>query len=121
MQHLPLARRGRRRSRDRFRRRGRTGEGEAGGPWWKWALYAAGAWILISFISFAISAQIQKGKLSDEAKSALAGGPDVLAGQNILILGGDQRGGKVGSDEPGADTSAAAAARRLDHGPARRR
>jgi LCP family protein required for cell wall assembly len=89
---------------DRFRR---TGKGEGGGrPWWKWALCAAGVWILISFISFAISAQIQKGKLSDEAKEALTGGPDVLAGQNILILGGDQRGGKVGADEPGADTSA---------------
>ena len=88
---------------DRIRSRG----GEGGGrPWWKWALIGAGVWILISYIAFAISAQIQKGKLSDEAKGALAGGPDLLAGQNILILGGDQRGEQVGGNEPGADQSA---------------
>jgi len=49
-------------------------------------------WLLLSFISFAISAQIQKGKLPQSAKDALKGGPAVLAGQNILILGGDRRG-----------------------------
>ncbi|MGZ5308183.1 MAG: LCP family protein [Solirubrobacterales bacterium] len=88
---------------DRFKSRG----GEGGGrPWWKWALIGAGVWILISYIAFAISAQIQKSKLSDETKSALTGGPDLLAGQNILLLGGDQRGEQVGNDEPGADQSA---------------
>jgi LCP family protein required for cell wall assembly len=91
--------------RDRFRRGGSKGDG-GGRPWWKWALYAAGFWVLLSFVAFCISAQIQKGKLSDEAKAALAGGPDVLAGQNILILGGDQRGSKVGNNEPGASQSA---------------
>jgi LCP family protein required for cell wall assembly len=74
-----------------------------GGRRWLIVIVAAiGAWILISFISFAISAQVQKEELSDEAKEALAGGPDVLAGQNILIIGGDQRGQQVGSEEPGA-------------------
>lgn len=90
---------------DRIRSRGDGGE-RRGRPWWQWVLIGAGIWVLISFIAFAISAQIQKGKLSDEAKSALAGGPDLLAGQNILILGGDQRGEQVGSNEPGADASA---------------
>lgn len=71
--------------------------------WLWWVLIAIGGWLLISFLAFAISAQIQKGDLSDEAKDALAGGPDVLAGQNILILGGDQRGKQVGSEEPGAE------------------
>src|SRR5262249_3277236 len=61
-------------------------------PWLRWALIGIAAWFLLSFITFAISAQIQKGKLPDSAKEALAGGPAVLAGQNILILGGDRRG-----------------------------
>src|SRR5262245_3868287 len=53
--------------------------------WLRWILIAIGAWIAISFIAFAVSAQIQKGKLPDGTKEALAGGPDLLAGQNILI------------------------------------
>ncbi len=60
--------------------------------WLRWVLIAIFGWLLISFVAFAVSAQIQKGKLDDPAKEALAGGPDVLAGQNILILGGDRRG-----------------------------
>jgi len=79
--------------------------------WLRWALVGIAAWLLLSFITFAISAQVQKGKLDDEAKEALAGGPDVLAGQNILILGGDRRGethvnaaGSEGQGPPRADT-----------------
>ena len=67
--------------------------------------------VLLSFITFAISAQIQKGKLPQSAKDALAGGPAVLLGQNILILGGDRRGktqknasGTEGQGPPRADT-----------------
>ena len=74
-------------------------------------LIAAVGWLLLSFISFAISAQIQKGKLPQSAKDALKGGPAVLAGQNILILGGDRRGktqhnasGSEGQGPPRADT-----------------
>lgn len=70
-----------------------------GRPWLRRLLIAAGLWLLISFISFGVSAQIQKGKLSDAAKDALGGGPALLAGQNILILGGDQR--TEDSNEPG--------------------
>src|SRR5919106_1031807 len=80
-------------------------------PWLRWVLIAAFCWLLLSFISFAISAQIQKGKLPDSAKEALEGGPDVLVGQNILILGGDRRGstqrnasGAEGQGPPRADT-----------------
>jgi LCP family protein required for cell wall assembly len=85
----------------------------AGGrrPWLRWILIFALGWLLLSFITFAISAQIQKGKLPDSAKQALEGGPDVLAGQNILILGGDRRGktqrnasGAEGQGPPRADT-----------------
>src|SRR5215207_6056633 len=85
----------------------------AGGkrPWLRWILIFAGGWLLLSFITFAISAQIQKGKLPESAKDALEGGPDVLVGQNILILGGDRRGktqrnasGAEGQGPPRADT-----------------
>src|SRR5262249_6226360 len=61
-------------------------------PWLRWILIFAAGWLLLSFVLFAISAQIQKGKLPQSAKDALKGGPAVLAGQNILILGGGRRG-----------------------------
>jgi LCP family protein required for cell wall assembly len=80
-------------------------------PWLRWILIVVVGWLLLSFISFAISAQIQKGKLPQSAKDALKGGPAVLAGQNILILGGDRRGktqhnanGAEGEGPPRADT-----------------
>jgi LCP family protein required for cell wall assembly len=80
-------------------------------PWLRWILIFAVGWLLLSFIAFAISAQIQKGKLPQSAKDALNGGPAVLAGQNILILGGDRRGktqrnasGSEGQGPPRADT-----------------
>jgi LCP family protein required for cell wall assembly len=118
--------------RDRFRRsggglegiRGDSGRGDRGGirgffgrltggkrPWLRWILIFAVGWLLLSFITFAISAQIQKGKLPQSAKDALKGGPAILAGQNILILGGDRRGktqhnanGSEGQGPPRADT-----------------
>ena len=80
------------------RRQGRAGAALLGRRlrrrrrWLRWLLIGIGVWLLISFVAFAISAQIQKGKLPDSAKQALDGGPYVLAGQNILILGGDRRG-----------------------------
>src|SRR3954451_1460919 len=80
-------------------------------PWLRWVLIIAAGWLLLSFISFAVSAQIQKGKLPQSAKDALKGGPDVLLGQNILILGGGWRGktqrnanGSEGQGPPRADT-----------------
>jgi LCP family protein required for cell wall assembly len=85
-------------------RRGGGGGGRR--PWWKWVLYACGVWVLISILAFMISAQIQTGKLSDAAKNELSGGPALLAGQNILVLGGDQRSAQVGGNDPGASLSA---------------
>ncbi len=80
-------------------------------PWLRWVLIVCVGWLLLSFITFAISAQIQKGKLPQSAKDALKGGPAVLLGQNILILGGDRRGktqhnasGSEGQGPPRADT-----------------
>src|SRR6478672_1201471 len=43
-------------------------------PWLRWVLIVAVGWLLLSFISFGISAQIQKGKLPQSAKEALKGG-----------------------------------------------
>src|SRR4051795_7385579 len=80
-------------------------------PWLRWILIFAVGWLLLSFITFAISAQIQKGKLPQSAKDALKGGPAGLAGQNILTPGGDRRGktqhnanGSEGQGPPRADT-----------------
>jgi LCP family protein required for cell wall assembly len=85
--------------------------GGGGRRWLRWVLIAIAAWIVISFVTFGISAQIQKGKLDDAAKEALAGGPDLLVGQNVLILGGDRRGstqrnaaGSEGQGPPRADS-----------------
>jgi LCP family protein required for cell wall assembly len=97
---------------DRGGIRGRFGRLVGGRrPWLRWILIFAVGWLLLSFITFAISAQIQKGKLPQSAKDALEGGPDVLVGQNILILGGDRRGkiqhnasGTEGQGPPRADT-----------------
>ncbi len=58
----------------------------------KWAGIAAGGWILLSFLAFAVSAQLQSFKLSGEAKDALHGNPLLLPNaQTILVLGTDAR------------------------------
>jgi LCP family protein required for cell wall assembly len=58
----------------------------------KWVGLVALAWILISFLAFGISAQIQSFKLSGEAGKALHGNPFLLpSAQTILVLGTDAR------------------------------
>src|SRR6476469_412003 len=58
----------------------------------KWVLLAALGWILISFLAFAVSAQIQSFKLSGEAGKALHGNPFLRpSAQTILVLGTDAR------------------------------
>jgi hypothetical protein len=44
----------------------------------KWVGTAALGWILLSFLAFAVSAQLQSFKLSGDAKSALHGNPFLL-------------------------------------------
>jgi LCP family protein required for cell wall assembly len=67
----------------------------------KWVALAALGWILLSFLAFAVSAQIQSFKLSGEAKDALHGNPLLLpSAQTILVLGTDAR--RPDSKEPGA-------------------
>lgn len=75
--------------------------GEGGRRWLRWILIAAGVWLLISFISFAISAQMQKGELAESAKDELSPASPLL-GANILILGGDRRG-EAQEDAPGIE------------------
>jgi LCP family protein required for cell wall assembly len=66
----------------------------------KWAGIAALVWIGISILAFAISAQIQKGKLAPGITDTLDGNPFLAAiPQNILVLGTDIRSGAFASEE----------------------
>jgi LCP family protein required for cell wall assembly len=68
----------------------------------RWLALAAGAWIALSLVLFLLSAQIEKGKVSDEAKTALSSAGYPLTSPNtILILGSDAR--PENSKEPGAN------------------
>jgi LCP family protein required for cell wall assembly len=84
--------------RDRVRRpgSGRSRPAAAGKqrrPWWRWVLYAAGAWLLISALAFAVSSQLQKWKLADSAGDALEATIPLMAvdPQTILVIGTDAR------------------------------
>jgi LCP family protein required for cell wall assembly len=67
----------------------------------KWVGLAALGWIVLSFLAFAVSAQLQSFKLSDEAGKALHGNPFLLpSAQTILVLGTDAR--PPDTHEPGA-------------------
>jgi LCP family protein required for cell wall assembly len=67
----------------------------------KWVGLAALGWILLSFVAFGVSAQIQSFKLSGEAGDALHGNPFLLpSAQTILVLGTDAR--PPDTNEPGA-------------------
>lgn len=68
----------------------------------KWLALAAFGWILVSFLAFAVSAQLQSFKLSGEAAKELNGNALLLpSAQTILVLGTDAR-------PPGTDDGAAA-------------
>jgi len=57
-----------------------------------WVGVAALGWILLSFLAFAVSAQLQSFKLSGEARDALHGNPLLLPNaQTILVIGTDAR------------------------------
>src|SRR5215208_2111609 len=89
-------------------RRGRLGglprPGSRGKLVLKWVGIAAAGWIALSFLAFAVSAQLQAFKLSGEAKDALSGGPWMLtSAQTILVLGTDAR--PPDTKEPGAAPS----------------
>jgi LCP family protein required for cell wall assembly len=66
-----------------------------------WLVMAIIGWIVVSLLSFAISAQLQSFKLAGEAKDALHGNPFILpSAQNILVMGTDAR--PPDTKEPGA-------------------
>jgi LCP family protein required for cell wall assembly len=70
----------------------------------KWVGIAALGWILLSFLAFAVSAQLQSFKLSGEARDALHGNPLLLpSAQTILVMGTDAR--PPNTKEPGAPHS----------------
>jgi LCP family protein required for cell wall assembly len=70
----------------------------------KWVGIAVLGWILLSFLAFAVSAQLQSFKLSAEAKDALHGNPILLpSAQTILVMGTDAR--PPDTKEPGAPHS----------------
>ena len=66
----------------------------------RWVGIFALGWLVLSFLAFAISAQIQKGKLAEGAQNVIDGGPFLIGGQTILVLGTDVRSGAfAGPDE----------------------
>jgi len=68
----------------------------------KLILLAIVGWLLLSFVLFLVSAQVEQDKVSSEAEAQLAGGGYPLVSANtILVLGSDQR--PKGSKEPGAN------------------
>ena len=89
--------------RERVGRKGPSGDGgerraPKERPLWrrilKWVGIAALAWIVISFLAFEISSQIQKGKLIDMG-STLHGNPFLaVSPQTILVIGTDIRSGQ---------------------------
>lgn len=95
--------------RERMQRRGEPGEAKPKRerpPWrrvLKWVGIAALAWIVLSFVAFAVSAQIQKMKLADGIGEALDGNPFMLVSpQNILVLGTDIRSGAFAGPDDAA-------------------
>jgi LCP family protein required for cell wall assembly len=67
-----------------------------------WVALAIGAWLALSLVLFLVSAQIEQGKVSEEAKAALkSAGYPLTSPNTILILGSDAR--PEGSQEPGAN------------------
>jgi LCP family protein required for cell wall assembly len=69
-----------------------------------WLAVAIVAWVGLSILLFLLSAQIERGKVNDAARSALddAGYP-LWSANTILVLGSDLR--TKGTREPGASTS----------------
>jgi LCP family protein required for cell wall assembly len=73
----------------------------------KWVGIAALGWILLSFLAFAVSAQLQSFKLSGEAKDALHGNPFLLpSAQTILVMGTDARPPSTKEQTPSGSSAA---------------
>jgi LCP family protein required for cell wall assembly len=58
----------------------------------KWVLVGIAAWLVLSLLLFMISAELERGKVSQEARTALDhGGFTLTSTSNILVLGSDAR------------------------------
>jgi len=76
----------------------------------KWVGIAALAWILISFVAFEVSSQIQKSKLTDMGNT-LHGNPFLaISPQTILVIGTDIRSGQFAGPDEAASKSCLEAA-----------
>jgi LCP family protein required for cell wall assembly len=62
-----------------------------GRPWLKWIGFAILGWLLLSFLAFAVSATIQKSKLTDMGDTLDSNPLMAVFPQNILVLGTDVR------------------------------
>jgi LCP family protein required for cell wall assembly len=72
----------------------------------KWVLIAAGVWIAISILAFAVSSQLQKWKLDDSVSGTLHGNPFLaVSPQTILVLGTDIRSGQFAGPDQAASKS----------------
>jgi LCP family protein required for cell wall assembly len=81
-----------------------TRKGISGWRVFRWVLGAVAVWIALSIVLFLLSAQIQQGKIGDDANALLGGaGYPLWSPNNVLVLGSDQR--PKGTGEPGAQTS----------------
>jgi LCP family protein required for cell wall assembly len=86
-------------------------ERRSGVRWWRrrWSVWrvlkyvavAIVAWLLLSFVLFLVSAQIQSGSIPSSVQAALTPGPNMITGTDtVLVIGTDPR--PKGSKEPGA-------------------
>jgi len=58
----------------------------------RWIALAVAGWLLLSFVLFVVSAQLEGG-VSSEAEAALSGNGNFFSGATVLVLGSDERKG----------------------------
>jgi len=58
----------------------------------KWIALAVAGWLLLSFVLFVVSAQLEGG-VSSEAEAVLSGNGNFFSGATVLVLGSDERKG----------------------------
>jgi LCP family protein required for cell wall assembly len=81
-----------------------------GRPWLKWIGFAVLGWLLLSFVAFAVSATIQKSKLTDMGDTLDSNPLMAVFPQNILVLGTDIRDTEFAAEEAESEECVEAAA-----------
>ena len=92
------------------RRTGTPKPEREGRPWLKWIGLAMLGWLLLSFLAFAVSATIQKSKLTDMEGTLSSNPLMAVVPQNILVLGTDVRDSEFASAEAESEECVDAAA-----------